>query len=383
MEPACPIDLLFVYKVGSFVVVSEHEQQSLEQAWTSSQFDLVLEDLQLRVCPRLSVRSSEVIQPSPQRISPFLLHINSVTKTNKSSYYFTRILCNKIYKSSRSDYTMAIDQDELIHILTEQIGLTPYEARGYIAVLFYGPLSPTGVNQKSGIPRPRAYDVLNSLVGKGLLMEQPGKPSKYLAVDPAIGLKKLMEELEDRTNRQIKQQWGAVEELVSSLSGPYTSTLEGETEENLVWVTRRDSAMIARYSEAIRNVDRSFIIATALTKATGKEILAAVKHALKKKKSFRAIRPIHSDWSKSELEMYEELINLGDDIRHLEYDGLSFAIFDEKDVVIWLPPYPSTRTVWIKLPLLAEILLGYFESLWKRSEPALPLIEMFLKEKSP
>lgn len=276
---------------------------------------------------------------------------------------------------------MSDDQSGLIQILTEQIGLTPYEARAYVAVLYNGPLSPKGVNQKSGIPRPRTYDVLNSLVGKGLLMEQPGKPSKYLAVDPSIGLKKLMEDLEKRTIRQMKQQWGAVEGLVSSLSGPYTSTREGESEEDVVWVTRRDSAMIARYSEAIKSVENSFIIATALPTASDKDILAAVKHALKKKKICRAIRPIGSDWSKKDLEVYEELIKLGDDIRHLEYEGLTFAIFDERDVVLWLPPYPSTRTVWIKLPELAEVLLEYFETLWEKSTPALPLLRNLKREK--
>jgi sugar-specific transcriptional regulator TrmB len=67
-------------------------------------------------------------------------------------------------------------------------------------------------------------------------MEQPGKPSKYLAVDPGIGLKKLMEDLEERTARQVKQQWEVVESLVSSLSGPYASTCESDTEENIIRV---------------------------------------------------------------------------------------------------------------------------------------------------
>ncbi|MGD9396421.1 MAG: helix-turn-helix domain-containing protein [Candidatus Thorarchaeota archaeon] len=274
---------------------------------------------------------------------------------------------------------MTDNRDELIRVLTEDIGLTPYEARAYVAVLYHGPLSPKGVNQKSGIPRPRTYDVLNSLVGKGLLLEQPGKPSKYLAVDPSFGLKKLMEDMEERTIRQVKQQWGVVEGLVSSLSGPYASTRDGEPEENVVWVTRRDSAMIAKYSEAIRSVEDSFIVATALPTASDKNILAAVKDALKKKKTCRAIRRIGSDWSKKELDVYEELINLGDDIRHLEYEGLTFAVFDQKDIVLWLPPYPSTRTVWIKLPELAKVLLEYFETLWKKSTPARPLIKK-LKE---
>ena len=66
---------------------------------------------------------------------------------------------------------MAEEKEKLIEVLNEELGLTPYESKAYITVLVHGPLSPQGVNQKSGIPRPRTYDVLNSLVGKGLLME--------------------------------------------------------------------------------------------------------------------------------------------------------------------------------------------------------------------
>jgi len=270
---------------------------------------------------------------------------------------------------------MIDDHDELLRILSEEIGLTPYEARAYVAVLYHGPLTPKGVNQKSGIPRPRTYDVLNSLVGKGLLMEQPGKPSKYLAVDPGIGLKKLMEDLEAKAVRHVKQQWESVEGLVSSLSGPYAITRDSSLEEDLIWVTRRDSAMIAKYCEAIKNVEKGFIVATASPNPAGKETLAAVRYALKKKKSSRVIRNINSNWSKEDLEEYEELIRMGDDIRHLEYEGLTFAVFDGRDIVLWLPPYPSTRTVWIKLPQLAAILIKHFETLWEKSEPAQPLLQ--------
>lgn len=275
---------------------------------------------------------------------------------------------------------MINDQDELIRILSEEVGLSPYEARAYVAVLYYGPLTPKGVNQKSGIPRPRTYDVLNSLVGKGLLMEQPGKPSQYLAVDPSIGLKKLMEDLETRAIRQVKQQWKVVENLMASLSGPYAVTRDSTLEEEIIWVTRRDSALLAKYCEAIKSVKHGFIVATASPNPANKETLEAVRHALEKKKSSRIIRKIGPNWSKKDLEDYEELIELGDDIRYLDYEGLTFAVFDEKDIVLWLPPYPSTRTVWIKLPQLAEILMNHFETLWEKSTPALGILQKLKRE---
>jgi len=266
------------------------------------------------------------------------------------------------------------DKEKLIKFLVEELDLTPYESKAYLAVLLYGPLSPRGVNQRSGIPRPRTYDVLNSLVGKGLLIEQPGRPRVYAAVNPKVGLERMMRELERRMLRQIEEKRRNIDRLISELSIIYDKRREMTLEEERVWVTRRDSSLIARYSEAIRNIEKELVVATAAPSPPEKEILEAVKDALKKKKSMRVIRSITPQWTQEELEEYENLIQLGDQIRCLEYDGLTFAVFDRKYSVLWFPPYPSSLTVWIRLPSLANILHEYFETLWQKAQPALPII---------
>jgi len=266
------------------------------------------------------------------------------------------------------------NEEKLTEFLVEELDLTPYESKAYLAVLLYGPLSPMGVNQKSGIPRPRTYDVLNSLVGKGLLMEQPGRPRMYTAVNPKVGLERMMRELERRMLRQIEEKRKNIERLISELSIIYDRRREMTLEEERVWVTRRDSSLIARYSEAIRNIEKELVVATAAPSPPEKEILEAVKYALRKKKSMKVIRSITPRWTREEIEEYEELIRLGDQIRCLKYDGLTFAVFDRKYSVLWFPPYPSSLTVWIKLPSLAAILHRYFETLWEKAQPALPIL---------
>jgi sugar-specific transcriptional regulator TrmB len=286
---------------------------------------------------------------------------------------FIFLLCFRI--------AMNKDKDELTRVLVDELGFTPYEARAYVAILVEGPLSPKGLNQKSGIPRPRTYDVLNGLVGKGLLLEQPGKPTLYTAVDPKIGLKKLMESIEKRVESEIKTGWRAVDSLTSSLSKFYKKGLREEYEEDRIWVTRRDFAMIAKYTEAIKGVKKQIVIASAASGPPEKEILDAVKSVLARKKTVRVIRAITTEWSKRDLEEYEGLIGLGSQIRHLKHKGLTFAIFDAKTVVLWLPPYPSQTTVWLELPSLADVLLNRFEDLWQSAEPAMPIIKKLLASK--
>jgi len=275
---------------------------------------------------------------------------------------------------------MTENKEKLIELLNEELGLTPYESKAYIAVLLHGPLSPNGVNQKSGIPRPRTYDVLNSLVGKGLLMEQPGRPAMYAAVDPRAGLEKMITDLERKLMRQLEEKRKTAEKLSSSLSKLHDKSREVTVKGEKVWVTRRDSAFIARYCEAIRNTEKELVVATPDINPPEKEVLEAVKHVLENKRSVRVIRQITPQWARDELDRYEELIKLGDQVRYLKYDGLRFAVFDKKDTVLVLPPSGGSQfAVWISLPSLATILYEYFEGLWKKGQPALPILRK-LKE---
>jgi sugar-specific transcriptional regulator TrmB len=275
------------------------------------------------------------------------------------------------------------DVEELIRLLNEELGLTPYESRAYIAVLLHGPLSPQGVNQKSGIPRPRTYDVLNGLIGKGLLMEQPGRPTMYAAVPPQAGLEKMMLQLQGKMTRELEEKRKIFNKLGSSLSKLHDESREVAPEQEKVWVTRRDSAFIAKYSEAIRNVEKEFVVATPITAPPEKEILDAVRDALLKKKSVRVVRRIKPPWPREGIEAYLELAELGEQQRILEYEGLRFGIFDGKETVLVLPPEREYQlAVWMRLPQFTEIMYERFETLWRKAEPGLPVFKRLLKELS-
>lgn len=275
------------------------------------------------------------------------------------------------------------DDGKLIQLLNEELGLTPYEAKAYLALLQHGALSPSGLNQKCGIPRPRAYDVLNSLVGKGLIMEQPGRPRMYAAVDPQAGLEKVMTGLEKRMLGQLEEKKGIVKMLVSSLSKLHDKSRGAQLEGERVWVTRRDNAFIAKYCEAIRNVEKELVVASPEPNPPENDVLDAVEHILKKNRTVRIVRQITPQWTRRDLDKYEELITLGDQVRHLKYDGLRYAIFDEKDTVLVFPASEGSQfAIWISLPSLAAILHDHFEALYKKGQPALPVLRKLRNTKT-
>ena len=73
------------------------------------------------------------------------------------------------------------------------LGINSYESAAYIALLGRPALRSTEVVRRSGVPRQRVYDVLASLVSKGLCIERDSSPKTYSAVDPKIALDLLAE----------------------------------------------------------------------------------------------------------------------------------------------------------------------------------------------
>ncbi len=82
---------------------------------------------------------------------------------------------------------MPTDMKELVSYL-ESIGIRGYEARAYLAIIELGEEAAPRIAAKAGIPLPRIYDVLDSLVKKGLLEVKIGRPRKYKALPPNIAL---------------------------------------------------------------------------------------------------------------------------------------------------------------------------------------------------
>jgi len=277
----------------------------------------------------------------------------------------------------------------LAEILNKQLGLTPYESRAYISLLMHGPMSPTELAQKAGIPRPRTYDVLQSLMERGLLIEQSGKPSIYAAAEPTQGLKNLITTIELETSRQLEEKRKAIQVLANLLSKMYEKSKRLKLEKSKVWFTQRDTAFISIYAEAIRSCEKEIFIASTSPHPPEKEIFDAIRYALRKGVSVRVVRQITELWTVEDLENYEEYIKAGSQVRYLEIKEipLRFMVFDEKEVILVFPSEPEPATpqtleaLWLRIPPLGKILRKYFEELWRKGKPMMPILEEIKKEK--
>jgi sugar-specific transcriptional regulator TrmB len=89
-----------------------------------------------------------------------------------------------------------IDNEEIRALLL--LGLTPYEAKAYLALIRTGPVSAGKLAFCSHVPRSKLYGTLRGLEQKGLVHVAPSKPETFTAVSPLAVLKAKAEEISDQ-----------------------------------------------------------------------------------------------------------------------------------------------------------------------------------------
>ncbi len=82
-------------------------------------------------------------------------------------------------------------KQELISKIKDYFDLNVYETKVWLALLSKGIASAGEIAEISGVPRSRAYDVLEGLEKRGFALERLGKPVKYIGVKPNVILEKL------------------------------------------------------------------------------------------------------------------------------------------------------------------------------------------------
>ncbi|CAM3715324.1 TrmB family transcriptional regulator [Deinococcus frigens] len=84
----------------------------------------------------------------------------------------------------------------VIHL--QALGLTEYEARAYTALLALGRAVPARVARQAGIPRPKIYETLERLEGRGLAAKMGQNPLEYAPLSAREYLARARRSFDDR-----------------------------------------------------------------------------------------------------------------------------------------------------------------------------------------
>jgi len=102
----------------------------------------------------------------------------------------------------------------------EAFGLTSLEAKTYITLLSFREATITMLARSMGLHAAQLYGILEKLVQKGFVVEQPGRPKVYRAVTPKRALDRIIRDLAERRDRIVDALSGIVRRPISLTTPP-------------------------------------------------------------------------------------------------------------------------------------------------------------------
>lgn len=161
-----------------------------------------------------------------------------------------------------------------------QLGLNQYEAKAYYALANFGVHTAGELAERAELPRPRIYDVLTELQGKGFVLIQQGRPVKYAALPIGEAVKTLKGQRQTRLEEELEK----FEDIGKKLSLKIkTQTAPAASGDEAIWTLKGREAIYSKISSMISNAKQHVAIATdekgwiRKSKVHGKELDKAAK----------------------------------------------------------------------------------------------------------
>ena len=260
------------------------------------------------------------------------------------------------------------------------IGLNKYERGIWVALLSRGTSTAGELADISNVPRSRCYDILQSLADRGFVVIQPGKPMRYLAVEPKEAFEraktKVLEEAQELTEKleRIKKS-----EAIKELDRIHKDNVKVIKPEDMTGALKGRYSMLQQVGTMLKNAKKSVKL---ITSEDGLNELAETHGDLLKKISqagvdIKIAAPINKNTESavSELSKIAELRNI-EDVEHIEklstarmflVDGESAVIGladDQKthptqDVAFWTESSHATSKVFEPM----------FNLVWNHAKP--------------
>ena len=132
------------------------------------------------------------------------------------------------------------------------LGLSQREAKVYLALLKNGTASASNIQDASGIPRTKVYEITKSLVQKGYCKaRRAGREITFDTIDPKTAFGSQIPKIEDKL-AQTKNTINELGEIFSN-SGHYTESLE------YVEILHGNEIVHQHYCELVRNAETEIL----------------------------------------------------------------------------------------------------------------------------
>ena len=231
--------------------------------------------------------------------------------------------------------------------LLRRLSLNQYESRVYFSLLKAGPTSASEIGSVAEIPRPRTYDVLDKLEKKGFISVQPGRPTRFKAVE----LDEAIKFLKTKKEEELKKSLHEMEDIKGKLSEKIRTTKpEGKVKaEDYVWVIKDRKNLHSKIEGLIHSAKDSILITAndAGVKNKLESFENSLRKACKRGVKIKVVSPLTNASLVKRMCEFAEVVKKDHNHRMMVIDD---------DVFLFLTPEPHDREVgtWIKSPYIAD-----------------------------
>jgi len=251
---------------------------------------------------------------------------------------------------------------QLVTTLSD-LGLTNYEARVYLALTRRESSTAAEAARVAGIPRQRIYDVLSSLVNRGLAATRPGQVTKYVATHPTDAVERLVSEHRQRLEQLERES----RVFAEALAPAFAAGQEHQDPLEYIEVLRDRRAINQRFGELQAGIESEILVFTKPPYATPPE----------ENVEGLEVTQSHDVFSVYELSIFDDpenvagvrrFIEAGEQARFVEELPLKLVIIDERIVLFGMEDPVAAGSALTMLvvehPALAKVLKIAFMHVW-------------------
>jgi sugar-specific transcriptional regulator TrmB len=245
----------------------------------------------------------------------------------------------------------------------QRLGLTSYEARAYLALLRRDSSTAAETARLAGLPRQRVYDVLSSLVEKGMASTRPGRAVKYAATPPEQALDRLVA----AHRAQLADLERDTTSMIDALTPEFLAGREKTDPLEYIEVLRDRRAINERFAELEAAIQDEILVFTKPPYATP---VHEHEEGLEVVKAHRA-RSVYELSAFDDVRFAEGVrryIDAGEDARFVQELPLKLVIIDERIVMFGIEDPVAGRSLLTMIVVdhasLARLLKIAFEAVW-------------------
>ncbi len=256
----------------------------------------------------------------------------------------------------------------------QKIGLSPYEAKAYVALVQHMEVTPTQLSKLSSVPGARTYDILAKLEMKGFCILHPGKTKKYLATDPCDAIDNYINLYERKVMDEVRKMKSISVRLKEDLKESMDESRSFGIPLEYIWMIRDPHQISHKFSVALKNAEEEILSLNKAPYAPQQKQHKAFLDALDRGVTVRDIYQIDPKTLHPEmLQLIEERVERGNKVRFLDKIHHKLSLYDNTEV--WMavtdPANPQNEFTVIVLrhPNIVELYRDYFEYVWNHSIP--------------